>query len=164
MLDPASAPRPDQASPLLQAIGITKRYGDFLANDGVNFAVCPAKSTRCWARTAPASRPWSRSSTAPLQPTAGEIRWKGRRCDRQPAAARALGIGMVFQHFSLFEALTVTENIALALAASPCVAALPEPSSRSRPIMGCRSGRMRIVADLSVGERQRIEIVRCLLQ
>ena len=51
-----------------------------------------------------------------LQPSAGELRWKGRPVAiASPAAARALGIGMVFQHFSLFEALTVAENIALAL-------------------------------------------------
>ena len=52
-----------------------------------------------------------------LQPTAGEIRWKGKPVTiANPAAARRLGIGMVFQHFSLFDALTVAENIALALA------------------------------------------------
>ena len=51
-----------------------------------------------------------------LQPSAGEIRWNGKPTTiPDPAAARRLGIGMVFQHFSLFDALTVTENIALAL-------------------------------------------------
>ncbi len=51
-----------------------------------------------------------------LQPSAGEILWQGRRGDAvSPEAARALGIGMVFQHFSLFENLTVAENIALVL-------------------------------------------------
>ncbi len=46
----------------------------------------------------------------------GEILWEGKKVAiAYPAAARALGIGMVFQHFSLFESLTVTENIALGL-------------------------------------------------
>ena len=68
----------------------------------------PARTTRCWARTAPASRPWSRCSTACCSPR------RARSCGRagavvldSPETARALGIGMVFQHFSLFENLTV---------------------------------------------------------
>ena len=82
-----------------------------------------------------------------------------------PAAARALGIGMVFQHFSLFEALTVAENIALAMPGGVRHdGALRAASPPSRRSTACRSNPRATVADLSVGERQRIEIVRCLLQ
>ena len=50
------------------------------------------------------------------QPDAGSIEWEGAAVAiRSPAQARRLGIGMVFQHFALFETLTVAENIALAL-------------------------------------------------
>ena len=52
-----------------------------------------------------------------IQPSAGEMRWKGEKIVLAgPSEARALGIGMVFQHFSLFENLTVAENVALGLA------------------------------------------------
>ena len=80
-----------------------------------------------------------------------------------PAEARQLGIGMVFQHFSLFEALTVAENIALAL----------PPRGRRELAETIRNVSREYglpldpdagIADLSVGERQRVEIVRCLLQ
>ena len=72
---------------------------------------------------------------------------------------------MVFQHFSLFEALTVTENIALGLgSAAEARAACASASSPSRTNYGLPLDPDRVVHDLSVGERQRIEIVRCLLQ
>ncbi len=99
-----------------------------------------------------------------MQPDAGEIRWNGEPCCvANPKAARKLGIGMVFQHFSLFEAMTVLENIALGMDAK-----VPqrELEAKIRAVMeqyGLRLDPHRIVADLSVGERQRIEIVRALL-
>jgi simple sugar transport system ATP-binding protein len=99
-----------------------------------------------------------------MQPDAGQIFWNGAPVSiANPKAARRLGIGMVFQHFSLFEALTVLENIALGMDAK-----IPqrELESRIRQVMaqyGLKLDPRRIVADLSVGERQRIEIVRALL-
>ncbi|MFK7892749.1 MAG: ABC transporter ATP-binding protein, partial [Granulosicoccus sp.] len=76
--------------------------------------------------------------------------------------ARSLGIGMVFQHFSLFESLSVVQNISLAVKGS-----LPQLSERITQI--AKSFNMALdpqtlVHSLSVGERQRVEIVRCLLQ
>ncbi|MFH4329203.1 ATP-binding cassette domain-containing protein, partial [Acinetobacter baumannii] len=100
------------------------------------------------------------------RPDAGEIRWQGEPVQvRDPARARALGIGMVFQHFSLFETLSVAENIALALGAeagSPrrLEARIREVSQR----YGMPLEPRRLVHGLSIGERQRVEIVRCLMQ
>ena len=101
-----------------------------------------------------------------LQPNAGEIRWKGQPVAiASPAAARKLGIGMVFQHFSLFEALTVAENIALALPGDVRHdGALRRRIAAVSTEYGLPLDPRATVADLSVGERQRIEIVRCLLQ
>src|SRR6185312_9427608 len=81
-----------------------------------------------------------------------------------PAAARKLGIGMVFQHFSLFEALTVAENIALAMTGGFDMRTLSSTIARVSTEYGLPLNPAATVADLSVGERQRIEIVRCLLQ
>jgi len=81
-----------------------------------------------------------------------------------PAAARRLGIGMVFQHFSLFDALSVAENISLALAEPPPMSKLKSRVAEVSAEYGLPLNPDSVVADLSVGERQRVEIVRCLLQ
>ena len=80
-----------------------------------------------------------------------------------PAAARRVGIGMVFQHFSLFDAMTVLENIALALPAQD-VGALRDNIDATAGSYGLALDLDRYVYELSMGERQRIEIVRSLLQ
>ncbi|SVD03333.1 uncharacterized protein METZ01_LOCUS356187, partial [marine metagenome] len=100
-----------------------------------------------------------------LQPTSGELYWKGRRVTvPNPAAARELGIGMVFQHFSLFDSLTVTENIALALPPDEKIEGMAGRIEKVSDDYGLPLRPDALVVDLSVGERQRIEIVRCLLQ
>ena len=81
-----------------------------------------------------------------------------------PAHARRLGIGMVFQHFSLFEKLTVAENVALGVDEPSERANLRERIAETSRDYGLPLDPEREVHDLSVGERQRIEIVRCLLQ
>ena len=90
--------------------------------------------------------------------------WAGPSSFTTPAAARALGIGMVFQHFSLFESLTVAENIALAMPGAFDMKALSARIAAVSAEYGLPLKPRATVADLSVGERQRIEIVRCLLQ
>ena len=99
-----------------------------------------------------------------LQPDEGEIRFDGAAgAHPEPKAARAMGIGMVFQHFSLFEALTVLENIALGLDEK---LSQRELEKRIREVLaryGLTLDPHRTVSTLSVGERQRIEIVRALL-
>ena len=100
-----------------------------------------------------------------LQPNSGKIRWRGQEVSiANPSVARALGIGMVFQHFSLFEALTVAENIALSLGDDVNMKDLVERTHRVSREYGLPLDPEAHVGDLSVGERQRIEIVRCLLQ
>jgi simple sugar transport system ATP-binding protein len=91
--------------------------------------------------------------------------WEGERVTIQnPGHAQRLGVGMVFQHFSLFEALTVTENVALGLADASQREGLRERIVKISTDYGLPLDPDRVVHDLSVGERQRIEIVRCLLQ
>ena len=95
----------------------------------------------------------------------GEILWEGKPVEIvSPAAARRLGIGMVFQHFSLFETLTVTENIALGLGNDTPLPGLARRISEVSERYGLSVSPERRVHALSVGERQRVEIIRCLLQ
>ncbi len=100
-----------------------------------------------------------------IQPSAGEMRWMGQKVVLAgPSEARALGIGMVFQHFSLFDNLTVAENVALGLPPTESFAAISERLEETARVYGLPLDPKREVWRLSVGERQRIEIVRALMQ
>ena len=95
--------QPDEL-PLLEAIGITKLFGDFVANDHINLEIWPAEIHALLGENGAGKSTLVKIIYGLLQPTAGEIRWQGEPVVlADPAAARALGIGMVFQHFSLFE-------------------------------------------------------------
>ena len=95
----------------------------------------------------------------------GAMLWQGEPVRiADPHAARGLGIGMVFQHFSLFEAMTVLENIALGVDDAGDMRRLARRIVEVSHAYGLPLDPAREVHTLSVGERQRIEIVRCLLQ
>jgi general nucleoside transport system ATP-binding protein len=153
------------APPLLEARNIIKVFGDLRANDEVSLAVNAGEIHALLGENGAGKSTLVKMIYGALQPTAGEFRWQGQLATiTNPAAARRLGVGMVFQHFSLFEALTVAENVALAMPGRFDIAALSEKIARVSKDYGLPLEPKAIVADLSVGERQRIEIVRCLLQ
>ena len=150
---------------LLEARDVVKRFGDFTANDRVTLRLRQGRIHALLGENGAGKSTLVRIMYGALQPTAGSLRWRGKPVTvPNPAAARRLGIGMVFQHFSLFEALTVVENIALALPGRFDPQALAQRIERVSAEYGLRVEPFALVADLSVGERQRIEIVRCLLQ
>src|SRR5690606_9280709 len=98
-----------------------------------------------------------------LEPASGEIRWKGQPVRiGSPGEARRLGIGSVFQHFSLFDGLTAAENIALSLGRETPIGATARRARELSAAYGLPLAPFALVGDLSVGERQRIEIIRCL--
>ena len=151
--------------PLLEALDIVKRFGDFTANDRVTLRLPPGEIHALLGENGAGKSTLVKIVYGALQPTDGQLRWRGEPVTvPNPAAARRLGIGMVFQHFSLFEALTVAENIALALPGAFHLVSLGERIARVSAEYGLPLEPTALVADLSVGERQRIEIVRCLLQ
>ncbi len=95
----------------------------------------------------------------------GSIDFEGSPAQiNNPAYARSLGIAMVFQHFSLFESLTVAQNIVLGMDEKVDPVALSERIVEVSNRYGLPLDPERHVYTLSVGERQRIEIIRCLLQ
>lgn len=150
---------------LLEAIDISKVFGSLKANDQVSLTVAPGEIHALLGENGAGKSTLVKMIYGSLQPTSGHFRWQGRDVViASPAAARKLGVGMVFQHFSLFEALTVVENIALAMSGPYDIAALSEKVRRVSKDYGLPLEPDAMVADLSVGERQRIEIVRCLLQ
>jgi ABC-type uncharacterized transport system ATPase subunit len=155
----------DEGEYLLEALHVTKIFGTLKANDDVTLRIKPGEIHAFLGENGAGKSTLVKMIYGALQPTSGEFRWKGKTVHvASPAAARKLGIGMVFQHFSLFEALTVAENIALAMPGDFDLAALSQRIATVSREYGLPLEPSAIVADLSVGERQRIEIVRCLLQ
>ena len=144
--------------------GLTKRFPGVVANADVCLDVRPGEIHALLGENGAGKSTLVKMIYGILQPDAGEIRWNGApTAVGSPHAARALGIGMVFQHFSLFEALTVGENVALGLDTPEAPRALAARIRAVSQAYGLPLDPGRHVYDLSVGERQRIEIVRCLL-
>jgi simple sugar transport system ATP-binding protein len=149
----------------LRLVGISKRYATVLANDAVNLSVAPGEIHALLGENGAGKSTLVKIIYGVAHPDEGEIFWEGRPVSiADPNAARALGIGMVFQHFSLFESLTVAENIALGLGARESIEALTVRIEAVARRYGLAVTPTRHVHHLSVGERQRVEIVRCLLQ
>ena len=156
---------PAQSGPLLSMTGMTKQYPGCLANDHVSLTVERNQIHALLGENGAGKSTLVKMIYGVVKPDAGEVIWQGQTVTIQnPGHAQRLGIGMVFQHFSLFEALTVTENIALGLAGAEDRIGLRDRIVRISSEYGLPLDPDRVVHDLSVGERQRIEIVRCLLQ
>src|ERR1700690_604429 len=96
--------------------GITKRYPTVLANDGIDLCVGVGEIHAVMGENGAGKSTLMKIVYGVTRPDSGHIEWEGRPVViDNPAAARRLGIGMVFQHFALFETLSVAANIALAL-------------------------------------------------
>jgi simple sugar transport system ATP-binding protein len=148
----------------LELRGITKQYPGVLANDRVDIDVLPGEIHAVLGENGAGKSTLMKIIYGIVKPDAGTIRWEGSAVHiANPAQARKLGIGMVFQHFSLFDTLTVADNIRLAVdeaSAKDLPTRIREVSAR----YGLPLDPARRVHTMSVGERQRVEIVRCLLQ
>lgn len=150
-------------APLLSLSGITKRYPTVVANENIDLDVSAGEIHAVLGENGAGKSTLMKIIFGVAQPDAGTIYWQGHpvRID-SPAHARELGISMVFQHFSLFEAITVAENISLTVPGT-----LKELSRRIRETgqeFGLKVEPAALVCNLSVGQRQRVEIIRCLLQ
>src|SRR5713101_3407688 len=116
----------DGAPPLLEARDIVKRFGTLLANDVARFGVQAGEIVALLGENGAGKSTLSKILYGYYQPDAGEIRVRGDLARiATPAEARALGIGMVFQEFTLVPALSVFENIALFMRGLPPVLGRP---------------------------------------
>jgi len=150
---------------LLKLDAISKQYPGCLANDDVSLSIKAEEIHALLGENGAGKSTLVKIIYGLLKPTSGELFWKNKRINIEgPSAARALGITMVFQHFSLFDALSVAENIALGMDEYIPEQVLHEKIVDVSNAYGLPLEPQRGVHTLSVGERQRIEIVRCLLQ
>jgi general nucleoside transport system ATP-binding protein len=151
--------------PRLVLTGITKRYPSVVANDDVSLSVRPGEIHAVLGENGAGKSTLMKIIYGVTKPDAGTILWNDQyETIAAPSQARRMGIGMVFQHFSLFETLTVWENIALSLDEPISTALLAARIAEVSEKYGLPIDPYRLVHSMSVGERQRVEIVRCLLQ
>ena len=150
---------------LLSLSGLTKAYPGVVANDNVSLEIAPGEVHALLGENGAGKSTLVKMIYGLVKPDEGEMRMHGQPfTPAEPRAARAAGVGMVFQHFSLFDALSVAENIALGMEDAPKMNALSEQIRRVSETYGLPLSPDRVVGDLSAGERQRVEIIRCLLQ
>ncbi len=161
------SPAPDPAArehARLAMRGIRKVYPSVVANDGVDLTVMPGELHAVLGENGAGKSTLMKIIYGAVRPDAGTMHWNGEPVQlRSPNDARALGIAMVYQHFSLFESLTVAQNIALGLDRSLSLANITARVVTKAKEYGLDLEPERPVHTLSVGERQRVEVMRALL-
>ena len=150
---------------LLYINGLTKAYPGVVANDGVSFNIEAGEIHALLGENGAGKSTLVKMIYGLVRPDHGAMQLADKNFSpAEPRAARAAGVAMVFQHFSLFEALSVAENIALGMENPPKSNALSARITAVSQAYGLPLDPERLVGDLSAGERQRVEIIRCLLQ
>jgi ABC-type uncharacterized transport system ATPase subunit len=152
-------------TPLLQLDGLTKAYPGVVANKDVSFAIGRGEIHALLGENGAGKSTLVKTIYGLVKPDAGQMMLEGAPfTPAEPRAARLAGVAMVFQHFSLFDAMNVAENIALGMENPPPQREIAAQVRAVSEKYGLPLDPARIVGDLSAGERQRVEIIRCLLQ
>ena len=150
---------------LLRVEGVTKAYPGVVANSDVSFAISEGEIHAVLGENGAGKSTLVKMIYGLVKPDQGRMQFRGAPYQpSEPRAARAAGVAMVFQHFSLFEALNVAENVALGMENPPPMKELAARIAQVSDEYGLPLDPGRMVGDLSAGERQRVEIIRCLLQ
>ncbi len=150
-------------SPRLQLEGITKRYPGVVANSDVSLTVMPGETHAVLGENGAGKSTLMKIIYGAIKPDAGRMLLNGQNMQiRSPKEARANGISMVFQHFNLFDTMTVAENVWLGLTRSSLEQVTASIVAKAAEY-GLDIDPARPVHTLSVGEMQRVEIIRALL-
>ncbi|WP_353474176.1 ABC transporter ATP-binding protein [Salipiger sp. H15] len=150
---------------LLSIRGLTKAYPGVVANDDVSFDIGKGEIHALLGENGAGKSTLVKMIFGLVKPDAGEMVLDGAPyAPAKPSDARRSGVAMVFQHFSLFEALDVAENVALGMENPPKARDLARQIREVSETYGLPLDPARTVGTLSAGERQRVEIIRCLLQ
>lgn len=153
------------SDPLLRINGVTKAYPGVIANQDVTLDLAPGEVHALLGENGAGKSTLVKIIYGLIAPDAGEMIFHGAPYrPSEPREARAAGVAMVFQHFSLFDALSVGENVALGMEMPPRMVRLEQRIRDVSQTYGLPLDPGRIVGELSAGERQRVEIIRCLLQ
>jgi simple sugar transport system ATP-binding protein len=151
-------------TPRLQLTGITKAYPGVVANSQVSLTVLPGETHAVLGENGAGKSTLMKIIYGSVKPDEGTVLFNGKPVHiRNPQEARALGISMVFQHFSLFDTITVAENVWLGLDKSLSLAEVTRSITAKASEYGLDIDPSRPVHTLSVGEMQRVEIIRALL-
>src|SRR6056300_33840 len=150
---------------LLDINGLNKAYPGVVANNNVSFQIRPGEVHALLGENGAGKSTLVKMIYGLVKPDSGSMTFQNQQfMPASPNAARGTGVAMVFQHFSLFDALTVAENIALGMDDAPKPRDLTKNIRQVSNAYGLPLEPNRIVGTLSAGERQRVEIIRCLLQ
>ena len=153
------------AEVLLQLNGISKSFPGVKANENISFEINSGEIHALLGENGAGKSTLVKMIYGLMQPDLGNMRLSSESFrPSEPSKARQSGIAMVFQHFSLFDALSVAENIALGMENPPKINDLSEKIENVSKSYGLPLDPKRLVGQLSAGERQRVEIIRCLLQ
>jgi general nucleoside transport system ATP-binding protein len=151
-------------TPRLELIGITKRYPSVIANEAIDLRVMPGEIHAVLGENGAGKSTLMKIIYGVVKPDAGSMLYNGAPLRvRNPQEARASGISMVFQHFSLFDTLTVAENVWLGVGKQFSLAQVSASIREKAAAYGLDIDPTRPVHTLSVGEMQRVEIIRALL-
>jgi simple sugar transport system ATP-binding protein len=151
-------------SPRLQLHGITKSYPGVVANSNVSLEVLPGEIHAVLGENGAGKSTLMKIIYGAVKPDAGTVHMDGQLVNiRNPHEARAVGISMVFQHFSLFDTITVAENVWLGLDRRLKLEEVSQSITAKAQEYGLDIDPTRPVHTLSVGEMQRVEIIRALL-
>ncbi|MDA8002303.1 MAG: ABC transporter ATP-binding protein [Alphaproteobacteria bacterium] len=151
------------APPLLELRNISKRFAGAVANDNISLSLAAGEIHALLGENGAGKSTLVQILYGRLAPDSGAILWNGNPARfHSPQQARAAGIAMVFQHFVLFEAMNGLENLRLGL--PPRQKNLAADARKLAKQYGLDVPLARPVRALSVGERQRLEILRCLMQ
>ena len=150
---------------LLELEGISKSYPGVIANSDVSFDINVGEVHALLGENGAGKSTLVKTIYGLVKPDNGRMSLNGKHyVPGSPSEARKAGIAMVFQHFSLFEALSVAENISLGMESPPNQRDLAKKIKSVSNSYGLPLEPGKTVGSLSAGERQRVEIVRCLLQ
>jgi len=158
---------PEQA-PILELRDITKIFGDNVANDRISLVFQPGRVHAIVGENGAGKTTLMNMISGNLQPDGGSILFDGAEVKvNSPNEADDLGIGMVHQHFKLVPSLTVAANIFLGKELTSGLGRLNHKAMEARvrelsEQFGLEIDPHDVVEDLSVGERQRVEILKAL--
>jgi simple sugar transport system ATP-binding protein len=154
--------------PLLELAAVSRRFGDFVAVDGASVAIAPGAIHAVVGENGAGKSTLLKMAAGVVAPSAGEVRIDGRPlAPATPAEAIRRGVGMVHQHFMLVGAFRAVENVILGGEPTLSLGRIDEATAaaRARAIMdqaGLAVPLDAITSTLTVGERQRLEILRVL--